>query len=65
MNELTTTAGLDAGIVRDDDAVGEQCGTDARTNSWPVLNCTGFVGGLIPREDYAHGPTKQVLSRAS
>ncbi len=26
------------------------------------LNRTGFVGGLIPREDGAHGTTKQVLT---
>jgi hypothetical protein len=25
------------------------------------LNRTGFVGGLIPREDGAHGTTEQVL----
>jgi hypothetical protein len=29
------------------------------------LNRTGFVGGLIPREDQAHGPTKQVLPRTT
>ena len=29
------------------------------------VNRTGFVGGLIPREDQAHGPTKQVLPRAA
>ena len=29
------------------------------------MNRTGFVGGLIPREDYAHGPTKQVLPRVT
>jgi FtsP/CotA-like multicopper oxidase with cupredoxin domain len=30
-----------------------------------VVNRTGFVGGLIPREDQVHGPTKQVLPRAA
>ena len=29
------------------------------------LNRTGFVGGLIPREDGAHGTTEQVLPRGS
>ena len=28
-----------------------------------ALNRTGFVGGLIPREDEAHGTTQQVLPR--
>jgi hypothetical protein len=26
-----------------------------------ILNRAGFVGGLIPREDGAHGTTEQVL----
>jgi hypothetical protein len=26
------------------------------------VNRTGFVGGLIPREDGAHGTTEQVLT---
>ncbi len=29
------------------------------------LNRTGFVGGLIPREDGAHGTTEQVLPGAA
>jgi hypothetical protein len=29
------------------------------------LNRTGFVGGLIPREDGAHGTTQQVLPRTT
>ena len=29
------------------------------------LNRTGFVGGLIPREDGAHGTTQQVLPRTA
>jgi hypothetical protein len=30
-----------------------------------VLNRTGFVGGLIPREDGAHATTQQVLPRTA
>jgi len=30
-----------------------------------ILNGTGFVGGLIPREDGAHGTTQQVLPRTA
>ncbi len=29
------------------------------------MNGTGFVGGLIPREDGAHGTTQQVLPRTA
>jgi hypothetical protein len=29
------------------------------------VNRTGFVGGLIPREDGAHGTTQQVLPRTA
>jgi hypothetical protein len=29
------------------------------------VNGTGFVGGLIPREDGAHGTTQQVLPRTA
>jgi four helix bundle protein len=35
------------------------------TDNHLQVNRTGFVGGLIPREDQAHGPTKQVLPRAA
>jgi hypothetical protein len=27
------------------------------------MNRTGFIGGLIPREDGAHGTTEQALPR--
>jgi len=30
-----------------------------------LLNRTGFIGGLIPREDGAHAPTQQVLPGAA
>jgi YD repeat-containing protein len=30
-----------------------------------AVNRTGFVGGLIPREDVAHGKTQQVLPRTA
>ncbi len=30
--------------------------------AYDSVNGTGFVGGLIPREDGAHGPTQQVLT---
>jgi hypothetical protein len=36
----------------------------ARVATTPV-NRTGFFGGLIPREDGAHGTTQQVLPRAT
>jgi hypothetical protein len=46
-------------------AVARSSALDAYAAAGAQLNRTGFVGGLIPREDHAHGPTKQVLPGAT
>ncbi len=44
------------------DSLQPQAFTFANVGPNGRLKCTGFVGGLIPREDGAHGTTQQVLA---
>jgi nucleoside-diphosphate-sugar epimerase len=48
-------------LVRACVAAGHRVVATTRSSS-KCVNRTGFVGGLIPREDGAHGTTKQIFT---